>query len=276
MAALDKECRHLYDNAFEILALGLRLDPQSLRSDRPIKSILQETHGKKPVDIDTLYNLRLKSLYGEIVDFATRAQAQMPSEYGNRLFRIKIACRHLIETVKAVKHLQKNLDRYLDDENPHIRKEYRKMVKRIAKLLRRLDTMARSGEKAEIDALLQKGLRLLEKNDILANGSLDRLIRDRLISNEMATSLMNDNLYVSTIISGMLAAAEILFGEEEKSESPHPEAEMEGERGSEEKSDPDSEAAAGSGSGNVKSREAPIPENDIPTESSPSDRDSRS
>jgi phosphate:Na+ symporter len=150
----------------------------------------------------------------------------MPSRYGDRLFRIKIACRHLIEAVKAVKHLQKNLERYLEDPNPHIRKEYRKMVKRIAKLLRRLDTVARSGEKAEIDALLEKGRRLLEKNDIMANGSLDRLIRDRLISNEMATSLMNDNLYVSTIISGMLAAAEILFGGEERSESPHPEAEM--------------------------------------------------
>jgi phosphate:Na+ symporter len=231
LAAIREECLHLYDNAFEIIARGLRLDPVGLRSRRHVKELLSDSCRREPVDIDRLYNLRLKGLYGAIIDFATRAQASMPdSRYGEEIFRYKIACRHIIEAVKAVKHLQKNLDRYCGTENPHIQKEYRKMIKRIAKLLRRLDSVARSGDPAEIERLLEKGRKLLRKNDVLANGSLDRLIRERLISNEMATSLMNDNLYVSTVISGMLSAAEILFDGKE-SETEYPEAELEEENG---------------------------------------------
>ena len=228
MIAITQETRHLYDNAYEIIARGLNLDPQRLRSAENLKSLLDASVLADSCDIDEAYNRRLKVLYGEIVDFATRAQAQMPPEYGDHLFKVKVACREIIEAVKAVKHLRKNLVRYLRDENPYIRKEYLKMVRRIAKVLRRLYLAEEGGSEEEIAKILKKGKKILKKNDIVANGTLDELIRKRYISNEMATSLMNDNLYVSTIISALLASAEILFVELEKDPTPeHKEADLE-------------------------------------------------
>ena len=229
MIAITKELRHLYDNALEIIARGLGLDLQRLRAGEEPKSLLESAESMEPVDIiDELYNQRLKALYGEIIDFATRAQAQMPPEYAGHLFKTKVACREIIEAVKAVKHLQKNLVRYAQDENPYIRKEYLKMIRRIAKVLRRLSIVEKGGGKEEIAKALKKGKKLLKKNDIVANGTLDELISKRLISNEMATSLMNDNIYVSTVISALLTAAEILFVELEKEPTPgHEEAELE-------------------------------------------------
>ncbi len=47
--------------------------------------------------------------------------------------------------------------------------------------------------------------------DIITNGTLDKLIRKNLITNTMATSLMNDSDYAHSISKNLIAMAEILF-----------------------------------------------------------------
>ena len=51
----------------------------------------------------------------------------------------------------------------------------------------------------------------MQKYDILANGTLDKLIRHDLITNEMATSLMNDSTYAHDISKNFIAMAEVIF-----------------------------------------------------------------
>ena len=54
----------------------------------------------------------------------------------------------------------------------------------------------------------------LKKEDILANGTLDQLVRDNAIDSQMATSLMNDSAFAHDI--GMLMieiAADIYIAE---------------------------------------------------------------
>jgi len=50
-----------------------------------------------------------------------------------------------------------------------------------------------------------------QRYDIITNGTLDKLIRKGLITNQMATSLMNDSNYAHSISSNLIAMAEILF-----------------------------------------------------------------
>lgn len=45
----------------------------------------------------------------------------------------------------------------------------------------------------------------------MANGTLDKLIRQGLVTNEMATSLMNDSAYAYDISKNLIAMAEITF-----------------------------------------------------------------
>ena len=51
----------------------------------------------------------------------------------------------------------------------------------------------------------------MQRYDILANGTLDNLIRNNLITNEMATSLMNDSAYAHDISKNFIAMAEVIF-----------------------------------------------------------------
>ena len=52
-----------------------------------------------------------------------------------------------------------------------------------------------------------------ETDDVLANGRLDKLIREGLIDSQMASSLMNDSAYAYELFNGVIEAAEIVFAE---------------------------------------------------------------
>jgi phosphate:Na+ symporter len=66
-------------------------------------------------------------------------------------------------------------------------------------------------EEGEIMLLLSKAKLHMQRYDITTNGTLDNLIRNNLISNEMATSLMNDSAYAYNISKNFIAMAEVIF-----------------------------------------------------------------
>ena len=111
---MRKETLHLYDNAFEIIAGGLRLDHRPYRSERPSGGGRRQLRERiRSIDIDEQYNLNVKSLYGEIVAYISRAQATMTPAQIDDLFALRAAGKDVVEAIKDTKHLQKNLDLYL-------------------------------------------------------------------------------------------------------------------------------------------------------------------
>lgn len=211
MAALTRETRHLYDNAFEIIAHGLNLHRANIVSTMELEEVIKVPYSQNAVDIDDFYNRRIKSLYGEIIDFASRAQSEMTPEDIESLYQLKLANRDIVEAVKDTKHLQKNLVKYSTSTNEHIKEQYNTIRIGLAELLRNIDIIGTSDEEDEIILLLSKAKVHTERYDILANGTLDNLIRNGLISNEMGTSLMNDSAYAYDISKNLIAMAESIF-----------------------------------------------------------------
>ena len=213
MATIARETRHLYDNAFEIIAHGLNLKRSNIVSSKDLDEVVNEPYSKSAIDIDDFYNRKIKGIYGEIIDFSTKAQSQMPPEYIEVLYNLKLANRDIAEAVKDTKHLQKNLVKYSTSANEHIREQYNSIRKDLADLLRNIDTIGTADEEDVIMMLLSKAKLQTAKYDIVANGTLDNLIRNNLITNEMATSLMNDSNYAHDISKNLIAMAEIIFTE---------------------------------------------------------------
>ena len=85
-----------------------------------------------------------------------------------------------------------------------------KQKQRLAELRRKLDTETAEliDRSVEIEGRIKK---LVTDADILANGSLDLLVRDDLITPWMATSLMNDNAYAQHAALHLINMAEIVF-----------------------------------------------------------------
>jgi len=211
MAAITRETKHLYDNAFEIITHGLNIKRSNIISSMPLDEVVKDVYSKSAIDIDDFYNRRIKGIYGEIIDFSTKAQAQMSPDDIEVLYKLKLANRDIVEAVKDTKHLQKNLVKYTSSANEHIKGQYNTIRRDLADLLRNINIVATTDEEDVILLLLAKAKVHTKKYDILANGTLDNLIRNNLITNEMATSLMNDSAYAYDISKKLIAMAEITF-----------------------------------------------------------------
>ncbi len=214
MAAIIRETKHLYSNAFEIITHGLNLKRENIISDMPLEDVLKDSYSKSVIDIDDFYTHRIKGIYGEIIDFSTKAQSQMVPEDIEKLYQLKLANRDIVEAVKDTKHLQKNLIKYTNSTNEHIKEQYNNIKMGLAELLRNIDIISKMTEEDEIILLLSKAKVHMQRYEILANGTIDNLIRDNLITNEMATSLMNDSTYAYDISKNLIAMAEVIFIEE--------------------------------------------------------------
>jgi len=177
----------------------------------PLSEVVDDLYSQDAVDIDKFYNNRIKGIYGDIIDFSTRAQSSMSPEDIEVLYQVKLANRDMVEAVKDTKHLQKNLLKYSNSTNKYIKKEYDTIRKDLAELLRNINIIATTSEDDVIILILSKAKIHMEKYDVLVNGTLDNLIRNGLITNEMATSLMNDSSYAYDISRNLIEMASVVF-----------------------------------------------------------------
>ncbi len=210
-AAIIKESKHLYDNAYDIMVHGLNIKKTNIISTMEIDEVLKDTYSQKMIDIDKAYLQNVKAIYGDIIDFSTRAQFEMPEQYIKLLYIVKMANRNMVEAIKDTKHLQKNLRKYATSSNDAIREEYYNIRKNLALLLRDINIIATSKEEDVILLMLSRVKIRAKEYDVVANGILDNLIRENLITNEMAASLMNDSVYVGHISKNLISMAEGIF-----------------------------------------------------------------
>ena len=214
MGAIKRETYHLYENAFEIIAHGINIKRSNILSDQPLEIVVKENYSNTKVDIDDFYNRKIKGIYGEIIDFSTKAQTNMNPEDIDQLYKLKLANKDIVEAVKDTKHLQKNLILYSKSTNKNIQEQYTNIRKDLVALLRNINMISLAKEEEEVLILLSKAKIHAQKYDFISNGTLDNLIRKNLITNEMATSLMNDSSYAFDISKKLVSMAEILYNNE--------------------------------------------------------------
>ncbi|MEJ2609678.1 MAG: Na/Pi symporter [Candidatus Thiodiazotropha sp.] len=213
MESVRKETLHLYDNALEVIAHGISLHRHDIFSDKDLTQLVLQPHKIIEIDIDAVYGRNVKVLYGAIISYVSQAQTRITSEFSEDLYSLRLAGRYIVEALKDIKHLRKNLLVYMTSDNPHIRAEYNLFRSQIGTILRELGEMRlHSVDPKNMNILNLDGLKAeIQEIDVVANGSLDRLIRENLITEQMATSIMNDSSYAYSISSNLIGMAEILF-----------------------------------------------------------------
>jgi phosphate:Na+ symporter len=211
--ALDviaRETVHLAYNSFEILAHGLNLHRRDITSNSDINEVIASCSDSMNIDIDELYQRKVKPLYSAITEFSILAERDMEPAQLDRLLHLRRANWQIVNAIKAMKEMQNNIDRYMCHDNQYIVNQYNSIRLNLAILLR---TLFKTEEApAQKHAQLMKFKVLIEEEDIIANGTLDKLIRENRITPDMATSLMNDSAYTYDIQHNLIDAAEIIFG----------------------------------------------------------------
>jgi len=218
ITSLVKESKYLYKNAvFEIVAHSLNIHRDDIKSDKKIKKVIKGSKEDMQIDVESLYYKKIKTIYGEIINYATKAQStlKLNENQNNAITIIKIANRKMVEIIRDVRELNKNVSFFLNSENKYIRKEYDKFRKKVVKVLRVIYLFRTQDDKEQyLEKLLE--LKSAAKKEIhRSNASINKLIRENLITVNMASSLVNDNDNVNDMIQKLISVAELLYLEKE-------------------------------------------------------------
>jgi phosphate:Na+ symporter len=164
--------------------------------------------GAKPdpeLDLQDLYERRIKGLYSAIMEYAARAERDMVPAQVELLYHLKVAVRDVVLALKNMQHLHRNLVRYSASDNPDIRAEYARISLAIGQILRLIDRI-HVDPKQTLETLL-KHRKAIKAYEIVDRSEFQTLVRDHRITADMATSLINDTNYAKAVLTKLIKAA---------------------------------------------------------------------
>jgi len=210
LAALYKESEHLYDIAGHTILQALRLRQQDVFSTADLRRVVDMIQGEA-VDVNDIYEHRIKKLYGTILQYAVEAETNMDSEQLAKVYKLKLACRDVVEAVKDIRELQKNIARYMTGDNNAVKIEYAFLRENVAETLRSIQQIRVNPSDQESRTHIAEVRERNKHLDTVASKRLSDLLREHKITNNMASSLMNDGAFARIISKKLLKCAAILW-----------------------------------------------------------------
>ena len=138
----------------------------------------------------------MKTLYAAIVEFTTRAgDKRLAPEIADRVYAMRDVASDIVQAVKSVKHLRKNILRYTIRPQNVVTELYdglRTEIARIVVEIRKLD-MADPEDRSAL--WLDQERARIEEDARSTSKRVDALIRTGKLSAVAATSFMNDSGY---------------------------------------------------------------------------------
>lgn len=215
-ALTDESIRLLENAAYKIVAHGLWVHRHDLEQ-KPMHDVLRNSSAFD-IDIDSLYSQQIKTVYNQIVNYATQLQSRLDNlspDHIEQIRNILMADRLLVQVIKRIKPLHQNLSTYLQSDNESIRHEYNLLRKRILKVIRQIKRLRNADDPLQHLTIIRKHRKKAQKLDVLLTGRINTLIQ-RGISQDMATSLINDSLGAQRITQHLADIAMILYTPKDK------------------------------------------------------------
>lgn len=207
------ETRHMLERAVSLMGRAIGLED----AEGDVETSVDLGPPTPDFDLDAAYAAELKGLHGALIAFIAQASRSSWGGDSTELVRLRNVSRSLVEAVKASKHFRKNLLRLASSENEAVRRWYRRLRIHLGELLK--DSLRIADGDDPSFAILDIDSIKVERQafDVAMNDRLDELIRQGLVTPEVASSLMNDAGYVSELSRAMISALEGLcaFDEDE-------------------------------------------------------------
>lgn len=217
-ALTDESVRLLQNAAYKVFAHGLGVHRHDLESEQDLLKFLNISPKTIRIDIDLVYATQIKIIYSRILDYATKLQklTSPTQEQIETIRNILVADRLLVQIVKRMKPLQDNLERYMNADNETLRREYNVLRRRILKVVREIKRIGPTENLAEHLEKIEKQRSKAEQMDVLLTGHVEELLAAGEITDEMASSLINDSANAARITKGLIDIAVILYTPEDE------------------------------------------------------------
>ena len=212
MRAMTRECANLYRNTLELICYGIYLTGEKLRETDNLPELVHNwKREEQPWAIKELYIRHIKGIYADIVHYAGALEGRLPRQQAQELFALKVACRDFVQAIKHVKHIYKNMGKYIESDNEQIRHQYNQLRLCLASVLKLVDLL---GVRRNYDHIREHADQLkqeLQDQDRQTNEALNELIRSGQVDSFMASSLMNDSAHVHDACTNLIDGAVIML-----------------------------------------------------------------
>jgi phosphate:Na+ symporter len=212
--ALRKEVLHLYENAAELILHGLNLHRDQVFSTDNVAGLVRNSRRPLELNLNEDYERRVKTLYSGIVEFTSRAgDKRLAPEIVDRIYTLRDVASNIVQAVKSIKHLRKNVLRYTvrpQGATTELYDELRTQIARVAVEIRKLG-LAEPEDRSTL--WLDQERARIEEDARSTSRRVDALIRKRDLSPAAATSFMNDSGYAYGAMRELIEAARSYYVE---------------------------------------------------------------
>jgi phosphate:Na+ symporter len=212
LAALRKETIHLFDKSLETIVHALNLHRSDIFSSEDIETVVARSNSTINVDVDQVYQQDIKNLYGEIIRYASISQTNMDQEGTNDVYELQLTARKIIEMIKDVRELQKNLSFYGKSNGTVILEKYNDLREELISVLRKIQEIRENqGDEEDILTQIETQKDVLAESEFALNHEVDAMIRENKIDSKTASSLINDIGFAHSISKKLLDSAITLW-----------------------------------------------------------------
>ena len=206
--ALRKEVLHLYENAAELILHGLNLHRDQIFAAEDVAAVVRRSRTPTELDIDEGYELRVKTLYSAIVEFTTRAgEKRLSPELAARVYALRDVASEIVQAVKSVKHLRKNVLRYTTRHQGVVTELYDGLRTEIARIAVEIHKLEGTAPEERSALWLDQERVEVEEAARSTTARVDDLIRSGGLSARAATSFLNDSGYAYGAMRELIEAA---------------------------------------------------------------------
>lgn len=211
-SALRKEVLHLHENATELILHGLNLHRHEIFESENIADTVRKSRTAHDLDIQKGYERRVKTLYSAIVEFTTRAgDKRLPPQIAQRVYDLRDVASDIVQAVKSVKHLRKNVLRYTVRDEGTVTELYDGLRTEIARILLEIRKLEWADPDDRSSLWLDQEQAQIEEDARSATRRIDRFIRTGTLKSNAATSFLNDSAYAYGAMRQLLKAARAYY-----------------------------------------------------------------
>jgi phosphate:Na+ symporter len=217
-SALRKEVLHLRENATELILHGLNLHRHEIFETGNIADTVRKSRTAHDLDIEEGYERRVKTLYSAIVEFTTRAgDKRLPPQIAQRVYDLRDVASDIVQAVKSVKHLRKNVLRYTVRDQGAVTELYDGLRTEIARILLEIRKLERADPEDRSALWLDQEQAQIEEDARKTTRRIDRFIRTGALKPNAATSFLNDSAYAYGAMRQLIKAARGYYIERDSS-----------------------------------------------------------
>ncbi len=211
LITIMKETNHLYSKSIEMILWGFWLTIKDIENKNINLAFVDKIQISEIDDIEEVYIKKIKKLYSEILDYITNAESRNGKKYHNNFYILRDVNIKIIENIKIIDTLQKNLIKYTKSSNVYMKKEYNEMLIEIIWLIKDINMLQTTINNKERLIWIWRIRYLLEKKHTKTTNNIYKLIRNQSISSYMWSSLINDIHYKGKLFTNLFEISEVIF-----------------------------------------------------------------